>query len=357
MNPCYPFYYSKRTNTIRPNCLFNAQFLLGSRYLDSRKNILFYDPNQGNLLVGRDNTVDATTTNSAVIGSAGIHLVDCANTVVAGVDFSSLVGSSIRDFRNTFVGNEVVAVTKFRVGSLIDQGASVILPQSCGGPFWPNCAPYPPGDPYAVCECGEQKVVASDDAETSTPCTVSSQNLLDPIFTSYGDAHVKGSLAVDNMVYCGPITASGTVTGTVASFGRTTTGAINMNFLEVPRDAPLYDIANTTLITTFLAAPLSFPQELRLDTRLGAFLFGATFTFKDDSSDYPGQPSHNIVITCDFNNFMEVRTPTGQIIRKAGGGYVIDTVGGSVTFMYKIKLGATSGTWLIVAEVKGATRT
>jgi len=381
-NRCHPFVYSKSGNIITPNDAegvpVTSQFLLGAKYIDSRANYLFYDPGRGNLLVGHENTVDVQTSNSAIIASAGINLKNCQGVMVAGLDYSGLLGSEIRGFKNTLIAREMVSTEKFRVGSLNDQGSSVIVAPKCppdctGTQCQYNCVPVYRNGVFFYCQCGEAGDVAKtgEKAETSdaeggnaeggaesAPCSARAETVIDPIFTSYGSGHIKGDLVVDSLIYTDSVTATRTITAPVGSFGRNVAGSTLSGFMQVPLEAPVFDVFPELLSTYLLVAPIQFPQEIRLFGGITGFIPSQTYTFKDTCLEHgEGQLSYNFVITCDIGTFMEVRDPdTGALIRRNGGGYVVDTVGGSVSFLFYQTAFTNELTWLVTNENRGSPR-
>lgn len=364
----HPFYYSKRSNLIRPNICddvpFTAQFLLGARYTTSRSNYLFYNPTAGNLLVGHENTVDVNTINSAIIASAKINLTNCKNTVVAGWDSTIIpVGGArgveeikptveytaegilVNNFTNTLIADKIVTNSKVRIGSLTDQGSSVIVTPYC----LPNCVPYNVRPVGWNCQCGEK----DDFAKVCTQ----SEIFLDPWLTVYGDGHIKGDLAVDSAILADNLSVNNSVIATTGSFGRSVAGSTLSSYLQVPLDAPQFDITTNTFATYILVASVQFPQEIRLTSQFLGFIPSQTYSFKDTTLEYgDGANSNNFIITCDFTMFMEVHdSTTGRLVRKAGGGYVVDTVGGSVSFLLVQSL-SNELTWVITQETRGTPR-
>lgn len=364
---------------IHPNTYRNvpstAKFILGALDPESLHDYLYYDPVTGTLLVGHQNTT-TDCSNCAIVGAAGINLINSTNTVVAGLDFSGLIGSEIRNFRDTLITNSLVTTSKVRVGSLIDQGSSVILPGYCEANL---CIPYPPGS--NACFCGERDGFRSSNSQTpsnihqpsssqssspsdATPqdsrCTNCSTGAtgLDPILTTFGDAQVKGNLVVDELIYSGPIVSTGSIAGTLGSFPQISGGAYYGTFLDIPRDAIEVQITGLTFVTYVLGAPIDFPVTVVLAGNLSGFLIGQSLTFKDNTLQYATTTPFNFIIQADANTFIETRTPDGTLSRVKGGAYTIDTTGGAVTLCYHVSITQPleSGTWIITSEVRGNPR-
>jgi len=329
-----------------------APLLLGAYYLGSRRNYLYWSSKPGTLLVGANNQVTESSnvsilsgvnntvsksTNSSLLGTKGVFLNNSTNTVVAGLDYTGLL-PQIEQFDQSLITGNLITTKSVRIGSLIDQGSSVYPPVFCHQGV---CMPYPEG---GGCLCGEK-----DDGYQSVSCR-SSEPPFVPILTTYGDAHIKGQLAVDNGLYSGPIYSTGAVVGRTGSFNQIRGGSFYGSVLDIAPETETMTITGTSFASYVTGAPLTKPLSIILDGTVNPFILGQTITFKDVTLGYrPGTP-YSIFITCMPGVFMECRDLNGDLVRRDTGPYIIDTTGGSVTFVLRDR------TWLITSEVTGNPR-
>jgi hypothetical protein len=384
-----PFIY--KNNIIRYNHYcedipYTTQLLLGSRFRDATSFYLFWDPVSSTLTTGlnvqivdstpegtpplnvaalasQDVTVtrtDPNTSRVAFLAARNLQVFNGNNVVVAGLELPEPF--TLSNFSNSLVTGNLVTNQKVRIGSLIDQGHSYIYPPTCAT----GCIPVKTASGY-VCSC-PAKTPPGTLAEMGCPsergCSSTQAAPQDPILDVYGDALIRANLTVGETVYCDSVLTQNTVGGQLGTFSQVISGNFVSGIDELAPGAFEYIINGNYRQAVIQAAPLDNSVIILLDSRFVPFIRGTTLTIKDITQRFQPTTPHNIIVQVSSGIFIETYDENGLLTRVNGGQYVLDTVGGAVTFIYSAPL-IPEGlppppspylVWEIVSQFKGNPR-